>query len=895
MSADRNLLFGILALQMDFIARDALIAAMNAWVLEKAKPLGQILLEQGTLQPEDRALLDTMVRRHLELHGNDAEKSLAALSSIGSVRKELEQVGDPEVQASLVHVSAARPDGEDPYATRASSVGEPTAAGLRFRILRPHAKGGLGQVSVARDEELHREVALKEIQDRFADDPGSRARFVREAQLTGGLEHPGIVPVYGLGQYLDGRPFYAMRFIRGETFKEAIARFHKDTPADPGARTLALQKLLRRFLDVCNAVAYAHGRRVLHRDIKPGNVMLGDYGETLVVDWGLAKATDWPIETSSTQDVPLRPPAATAAMLTEVGQAVGTIEYMSPEQAAGQLDEMGPASDVYSLGATLYVLLTNQPPFDRKDNEVMQKVQRGEFPRPRQVKPHVPAALEAICLKAMARKPKDRYASALELAGELENWLADEPVAAYPEPLRIRLLRWARRRPLTSAGIGLLGAIDLALAVGSVGREFQNDYLYDLRLGVLTSIIVLIAIVALGAQLAALAGLLIGLYMGAARSGLKGGAKQRAIKSSIFGAKIGSLLGAVLGYVFAWLLLELDSSYGLFFGHKSSVAQVVALLGPLVGAGLAMIPKSSRAKLFRRAVLGALVGAILCSNLAIIYYRYDDFQERRAKRKSYYAKEAQERYKLGNLLYTQKRLEEAWVQYQQAFQLDHTFVAVHNELGHILLAQGQLEGAKLEFGQLSRDDATEQIRRCDRLLALAQRLPAVLRGDDRPTSAAEQLEFADLCQQPFEGRYTLAARLYTDAFAAESNLADDINSGHRYNAACAAVLAARGQGLDAAHLDDREKARLRGQALGWLRADLSLWSRVGSGGKPPVGRTLRESLQNWQDDTDLLGVRHPLPLANLPQAEREAWHKLWYDVGDLIAKAAASNSEPKRE
>ena len=121
--------------------------------------------------------------------------------------------------------------------------------------------------------------------------PDSRQRFLVEAEITGGLEHPGIVPVYGLGTYGDGRPYYAMRFIQGDSLKEAIARFHADDPLrrDPGRRSLELRKLLRRFLDVCNAIDYAHSRGVLHRDLKPGNVMLGKYGETLVVDWGLAK------------------------------------------------------------------------------------------------------------------------------------------------------------------------------------------------------------------------------------------------------------------------------------------------------------------------------------------------------------------------------------------------------------------------------------------------------------------------------------------------------------------------------------------------------------------------------------------------------------------------------
>src|SRR5262249_39639293 len=158
--------------------------------------------------------LDALVQEHLKQHSNDPEKSLAALSNVGSVREQLRDLNDPVVEATLAHLTGAD---AGLSTVDLPAPGLPTSTGGRFRIIRPHAKGGLGEVFVARDEELHREVALKQIQDRHADNPQSRSRFVLEAEITGGLEHPGIVPVYGLGTYADGRPFYAMRFIKGDS------------------------------------------------------------------------------------------------------------------------------------------------------------------------------------------------------------------------------------------------------------------------------------------------------------------------------------------------------------------------------------------------------------------------------------------------------------------------------------------------------------------------------------------------------------------------------------------------------------------------------------------------------------------------------------------------------
>ena len=315
---------------------------------------------------------------------------------------------------------------------------------------------------MALDGELNREVALKQILEKHADDPISRARFLLEAEVTGGLEHPGIVPVYGLGAYSDGRPYYAMRFIKGDSLKQAIDRFHtgKTETGDPGRRSLELRKLLRRFSDVCNAIEYAHSRGVLHRDIKPGNIIVGRHGETLVVDWGLAKATGKsdPLAAERT----LVPSSASGSSETLPGSALGTPAYMSPEQAEGNLGALGPRSDVYSVGATLYYLLTGRPAVAGDDvGAILRAVQRGELVPPRQVDPSIDRALEAVCLKAMALRPGDRYGSCRALAEDLDRWMADEQVSAWHEPLARRARRWTRRNrtAVTAAGAALVAGV----------------------------------------------------------------------------------------------------------------------------------------------------------------------------------------------------------------------------------------------------------------------------------------------------------------------------------------------------------------------------------------------------------------------------------------------------
>ncbi|MGH7192489.1 MAG: protein kinase domain-containing protein, partial [Candidatus Saccharimonadales bacterium] len=248
----------------------------------------------------------------------------------------------------------------------------------QFRMLREFAKGGMGKVSIARDLALKRDVAVKELLDEVVDLPNSQRRFVAEAEVTGQLEHPGIVPIYALGADERGKPFYAMRLIEGQTLAQAIDDFHRQM----GYRRSELKALLRRFVMVCQTVAYAHERGVIHRDLKPANIMLGPFGETLVMDWGLAKPVrDGQSNESTLGDVAQRQLAAGG--VTQGDCVVGTPAYMPPEQARGKTAEMGVAADIYGLGAVLYHLLTGMPPYSgHSSGEVLEQVKTAAPPNP---------------------------------------------------------------------------------------------------------------------------------------------------------------------------------------------------------------------------------------------------------------------------------------------------------------------------------------------------------------------------------------------------------------------------------------------------------------------------------------------------------------------------------
>jgi serine/threonine protein kinase len=335
-------------------------------------------------------------------------------------------------------------------------------------------------VLVARQEGLGRTVALKRVRPDKLND-AARRRFLREANITACLQHHGIVPIYGLGWDDDG-PFYTMPFIEGQTLQTAIDAYHADESleGDPGKGSLRFRGLLQRFIEACNAMAYAHDQGVIHRDLKPSNIMLVPYGQTLVMDWGLAKRLGAE-DGQRKADLDAPSPSPSPDDLTATGAVLGTPEYMSPEQARGE--PAGPASDIFSLGLILSVILTGKPDYDAPHLRCAKKHRTVEREAPvvlrRSRDMRLPRGLEAIRAKAMALNPKDRYPDCKALAHDVERWLADEPVSAWREPLTLRARRWMRRRQTlvtSTAAVLVFSLLSLAcFATVLAGKNRELD------------------------------------------------------------------------------------------------------------------------------------------------------------------------------------------------------------------------------------------------------------------------------------------------------------------------------------------------------------------------------------------------------------------------------------
>jgi len=414
MDIDRSLLFGVLAVRVELIDSESFLESCRLWALRKDVPLADILIELGWITLDDKLHLDYLVERKVENQGGDARVSLGTVAD--EIKHALTIVGN----GTILYSPADTPkDNEASIAEMRTCL--PSAAD-RYELIHLHATGGIGRIWFARDHHLGRDVALKELQPRQFDDPHACARFLREAQITGQLEHPGVVPVYDLVRPShDSRAFYTMRFVKGRTLSEATREFHQLQPAQR-LDSPEFLVLLNAFVAVCNTIAYTHSRGILHRDLKGQNVVLGNFGEVEVLDWGLAKCIGEPEEARP------RPPASfngnsDEIALTAEGQAVGTPAYMAPEQASGCLDRIDQRTDVYGLGAMLYEILTGGPPFRGSDiREVLCHVLESEPIAPTKIWFDVPLPLEAACLRALAKDSKDRFGSPSEFGLEVQRW-----------------------------------------------------------------------------------------------------------------------------------------------------------------------------------------------------------------------------------------------------------------------------------------------------------------------------------------------------------------------------------------------------------------------------------------------------------------------------------------
>ncbi|HEV3448071.1 MAG TPA: serine/threonine-protein kinase, partial [Gemmataceae bacterium] len=371
-----------------------------------------------------------------------------------------------ETQAQLEHPGIGRLEDTE---FLVGAGGRPS----RYILKKFHAKGGMGEIWLADDIDVGRSVALKRMR---SGREGNREKFFMEARITGRLEHPGIVPVHELGEDEQGRPFYIMKFVHGPTLKDRIKEYHDASSTSATPREVQQLRLLENFVSLCQTVAYAHSKGIIHRDIKPDNVMLGEYGETLVLDWGIAKMlgqAEGPENSMSGGSLSL----SGESHETEMGTIKGTPSYFAPEMAAGLITEIDQKSDVYLLGATLYQILTGQRPRKGASLQQIIALARSETPAaPRQLTPGIPRALEAICLKAMSRNKNERYADALKLAEDVQRYLAGEPVSAYPEPLLARAWRWARkhRRLLGQTAAALLVVALAGFAYAEIRNAQKN-------------------------------------------------------------------------------------------------------------------------------------------------------------------------------------------------------------------------------------------------------------------------------------------------------------------------------------------------------------------------------------------------------------------------------------
>ncbi|KAF0246189.1 MAG: hypothetical protein FD180_931 [Planctomycetota bacterium] len=403
MTPETSLLHALLAHRLAFVTREKLLEAAFAWADDEAESLLEAL---ALPQPQARAV-EAVAAALLDKYGGDAARALAATPV------------DAGAQRALLGLRLSSP------LLKTLESMKPRAGGAdeRYRFGAEIGRGGLGRVVEALDSTLERDVAIKLVLPELP--AVLQERFAREARLTAKLDHPNVVPVHDFGEIpaAQGRQlFLCMKRVRGRSLAEVIAQLARgDVEA---ARKWSRARLLGVLQDICLGVAYAHSKGIIHRDLKPSNVMIGDFGETLILDWGLAREGGDPPEAEPGMRTRLRAPKVGSSTLTMEGDVLGTPAYMPPEQANGRLNTMDARSDVFSLGAILFELLTFRPPYQAAtSDDVLVLAQAGRVPPPSSIGKDIPPELDRICARATAGRREERYPTALALHHDLQQFL----------------------------------------------------------------------------------------------------------------------------------------------------------------------------------------------------------------------------------------------------------------------------------------------------------------------------------------------------------------------------------------------------------------------------------------------------------------------------------------
>ncbi len=899
---DRNLLFAVLALQADLIDREQFVQACTLWASRKDRPLAALLVEQGWLSAEDCADVERLLARKLKRHHGDAHASLAEAAGIAE-RRALASVGDAEVERSLSGLAGL----EGPVLEASDD-----RAG-RHLLFEAIGQVGMGVVRRGHDPELRRDLAVKLLLPEYRGNTGLDRRFVEEAQVGGQLQHPGIVPVYEMGRTAEGLPFFTMKLIKGQTLASLL-----DGRSDPAQD---LSRYLGIFEQVCQALAYAHSRGVIHRDLKPRNVMVGAFGEVQVMDWGLAKVLGRRDPEGTLVGTVISTNRTAPSDSTGPGEGrtgvVGTPEYMAPEQARAEEDQVDERADVFGLGGILCVILTGQPPHAARDrDDALWRAAAGDLSEAFSRLESWPAEAELVALAraCLAPRRQDRPRHAGEVAQRLAAYLAgvqerlrkaelqraaaearaeEEAQTRRVAEAKATVERRARRLTASLAAVLLLAGSAAAWWLGEHWRSqseandrvrralHRGEVLLETGWDQLDLTILQEARIEIDK-----------VHQDALRQDAetkaaidaflsKADTRRQQAKENLAQFEVLIEPRSLRGY--RW---EVEAEPGLrsLIAQHPKNSELYFYLGWALGDQGKLAASESA---YCQAINLKPEYAVAWNNLGIRLRQQGKWREAEGAYRR--ATDLKPGYtlawsNLGSLLRRQKKWKGAEKAYRKAVEIKPDYDWAHYYLASTLTDQARFKEALESLEKCQAlvpkggdrwSDVRAQIDRCRRLMELQK-------GTEKVPGATPR-DFPELCM--FTKRYAAAAGAFSAMLSPPSGRPKTL-AVIRYDAACCAALAGCGKGPDVDQVDDKARTRWRQQALKWLRDNLEQRKQSLTDGGIWARNDCQEELRHWKSDGDLAGVRDPQLLDRLNDNERKDWRQFWEEVEALLLKVA---------